>query len=392
MTIDAGAQGREERDRRRARRSRRAAGTTRCCRAGSGSTTLRFNKKIRVLYVTPHGDADGEGRSASTTRSTGSSPSTAPSCSERPSDVSPETTIYELHGKGTREMQFSVNAAGKIIQIATGLRPEVDFCRRAPAGRDARRAAHCARRGTRRSTTRPCRRSLGVRSPTARRSQPRREARGGPRRPVGRLAACAVVARWRRAARRGTKEIRVRGSCTAVAMVDRADVAASPKPGPRARAARHVRRPARRRRRSGVLAPRRLARRRVRWPGLGPARSCRRRRARRAAVRAARRAAACTRSCSCSTWRLSCCSERRRCPRTVRAARPSAIQPQMPEPATPYWSRSSTREAPPRSRIRQRPRWSMPVTRVPGEVASGVNSTTSIRPPTSAEPTRSSIR
>ena len=43
-------------------------------------------------------------------------------------------------------------------------------------------------------------------------------------------------------------------------------------------------------------------------------------------------AAACTRSCSCSTWRLSCCSERRRCPRTVRAARLSAIQPQSPEP------------------------------------------------------------
>ena len=46
---------------------------------------------------------------------------------ERGSDVSPETTIYELHGKGRREIQFSVNAAEKIFQIATGLRPEVDF-------------------------------------------------------------------------------------------------------------------------------------------------------------------------------------------------------------------------------------------------------------------------
>ena len=48
-----------------------------------------------------------------------------------------------------------------------------------------------------------------------------------------------------------------------------------------------------------------------------------------------RRAAAAARSCSCSTWRLSCCSERRRCPRTVGAEMWSASQPQMPAPATP---------------------------------------------------------
>ena len=71
------------------------------------------------------------------------------------------------------------------------------------------------------------------------------------------------------------------------------------------------------------------------------------------------------RSCSCSTWRLSCWSERRRCPRTVGAASRSAIQPEMPEPATPYGERSSTRvRRPRRSRRRQRPRWSMPVTEV----------------------------
>jgi hypothetical protein len=46
---------------------------------------------------------------------------------ERGSDVSPETRIFELHGKGTHEIQFSVNAQDRIFQIATGLRPEVDF-------------------------------------------------------------------------------------------------------------------------------------------------------------------------------------------------------------------------------------------------------------------------
>jgi hypothetical protein len=46
---------------------------------------------------------------------------------ERASDVSLETRIFELQGKGRREMQFSVNAEERIFQIATGLRPEVDF-------------------------------------------------------------------------------------------------------------------------------------------------------------------------------------------------------------------------------------------------------------------------
>ena len=51
--------------------------------------------------------------------------------------------------------------------------------------------------------------------------------------------------------------------------------------------------------------------------------------------RCERRCAAWRRRRSCSTWRLSCCSERRRCPRTVGAATCSATQPRMPEPATP---------------------------------------------------------
>ena len=51
--------------------------------------------------------------------------------------------------------------------------------------------------------------------------------------------------------------------------------------------------------------------------------------------RAPRRRAAARRSSSCSTWRLSCASERRRWPRTVGAATRSAIQPNRPAPATP---------------------------------------------------------
>ena len=92
-----------------------------------GLDTLRFNKKIRVLYVTRTAMPTAKGIRVNDTlnrlRSKYGSKLQA-----RPSDVSPETTIYELHGKGTREMQFSVNATTqKIFQIATGLRPEVDF-------------------------------------------------------------------------------------------------------------------------------------------------------------------------------------------------------------------------------------------------------------------------
>ena len=52
---------------------------------------------------------------------------------ERGSDVSPETTIYELHGKGTREIQFSVNAA----------RAGIDS--RSPTGAAARRSTSSRR-------------------------------------------------------------------------------------------------------------------------------------------------------------------------------------------------------------------------------------------------------
>jgi hypothetical protein len=91
-----------------------------------GLSTLRFNKKIRVLYVTRTAMPTAKGVRVNDTlgrlRSKYGS-----KLQERGSDVSPETRIFELHGKGTHEIQFSVNAQDRIFQIATGLRPEVDF-------------------------------------------------------------------------------------------------------------------------------------------------------------------------------------------------------------------------------------------------------------------------
>ena len=91
-----------------------------------GLTTLRFNKKIRVLYVTRTAMPTAKGIRVNDTLNRLRS-KYGSKLQERGSDVSPETRIFELHGKGTREMQFSVNAQDKIFQIATGLRPEVDF-------------------------------------------------------------------------------------------------------------------------------------------------------------------------------------------------------------------------------------------------------------------------
>ena len=91
-----------------------------------GLTTLRFKGKIRVLYVrrTAMPTAKGVRVNDSLARLLSKYGS---KLIERPSDVSPETRIFELHGRGAREIQFSVNAADRITQIATGLRPEVDF-------------------------------------------------------------------------------------------------------------------------------------------------------------------------------------------------------------------------------------------------------------------------
>jgi hypothetical protein len=91
-----------------------------------GLTTLRFNKKIRVLYVTRTAMPTAKGVRVNDTLNRLRS-KYGSKLQERGSDVSPETRIFELHGKGTREIQFSVNAQNRIFQIATGLRPEVDF-------------------------------------------------------------------------------------------------------------------------------------------------------------------------------------------------------------------------------------------------------------------------
>jgi hypothetical protein len=95
-----------------------------------GLDTLRFDGKIRVLYVT---------RTAMPTRRgirvndslTRLQEKYGTALVERPSDVSPETRIFELHGDGGREIQFSVSTlTNRIFQIATGLPPEVDFSER----------------------------------------------------------------------------------------------------------------------------------------------------------------------------------------------------------------------------------------------------------------------
>jgi hypothetical protein len=91
-----------------------------------GLGTLRFDKKIRVLYVTRTAMPTAKGIRVNDTVNRLKS-KYGSKLLERGTVVNPETTIYELHGKGRREMQFSVNAQDKIFQIATGLRPEVDF-------------------------------------------------------------------------------------------------------------------------------------------------------------------------------------------------------------------------------------------------------------------------
>ena len=91
-----------------------------------GLTTLRFNRKIRVLYVTRTAMPTAKGVRVNDTLNRLRS-KYGSKLQERGSDVIPETRIFELHGKGTREIQFSVNAQDRIFQIATGLRPEVDF-------------------------------------------------------------------------------------------------------------------------------------------------------------------------------------------------------------------------------------------------------------------------
>lgn len=91
-----------------------------------GLSTLRFKGKIRVLYVTRTAMPTAKGVRVNDTLNRLRS-KYGSKLQERPSDVSLETRIFELHGKGTREILFSINAQDRIFQIATGLRPEVDF-------------------------------------------------------------------------------------------------------------------------------------------------------------------------------------------------------------------------------------------------------------------------
>jgi hypothetical protein len=93
-----------------------------------GLQTLRFNQKIRVLYVTRTAMPTAKGVRVNDSLARLQS-KYGSKLTERPSDVAPDIRIFELHS-GSREMQFSVNAADRITQIATGLQPEVDFSER----------------------------------------------------------------------------------------------------------------------------------------------------------------------------------------------------------------------------------------------------------------------
>jgi hypothetical protein len=93
-----------------------------------GLQMLRFNLKIRVLYVTRTAMPTAKGIRVNDTLNRLQS-KYGSALTERPSDVSAETRIFVLQ-KGSREIQFSVNTEDRITQIATGLQPEVDFSER----------------------------------------------------------------------------------------------------------------------------------------------------------------------------------------------------------------------------------------------------------------------
>jgi hypothetical protein len=90
-----------------------------------GLTTLRYKQKIRVLYVTRTAmpTAKGVRVNDSLQRLQAKYGS---KLQERGSDVSATTRIFELHS-GNREIQFQVDERERIIQISTGLHPEIDF-------------------------------------------------------------------------------------------------------------------------------------------------------------------------------------------------------------------------------------------------------------------------
>ena len=90
-----------------------------------GLQTLRFDKKIRVLYVTRTVMPTAKGVRVNDTLNRLRS-KYGSKLLERASDVSAEVRIFELHD-GNREMHFKVDTEDRITEISTGLRPEVDF-------------------------------------------------------------------------------------------------------------------------------------------------------------------------------------------------------------------------------------------------------------------------
>src|SRR5215218_9414632 len=90
-----------------------------------GLQTLRFEKKIRVLYVTRTAMPTAKGVRVNDTLNRLRS-KYGSKLIERTSDVGPEVRVFELRD-GNREMHFKVSTADRITEISTGLRPEVDF-------------------------------------------------------------------------------------------------------------------------------------------------------------------------------------------------------------------------------------------------------------------------
>jgi hypothetical protein len=90
-----------------------------------GLQTLRFDKKIRVLYVTRTAMPTSKGIRVNDSLARLQS-KYGSKLIERPSDVSAETRIFELRS-GSHEMHFSVSTDDRVTEISTGLLPQVDF-------------------------------------------------------------------------------------------------------------------------------------------------------------------------------------------------------------------------------------------------------------------------
>jgi hypothetical protein len=90
-----------------------------------GLTTLRMKGKIRVLYVSRTAMPTAKGIRVYDTLERLQS-KYGSKLAEQPSDVSSQTRIFTLT-QGSREMKFTVGLDNRITEIATGLKPEVDF-------------------------------------------------------------------------------------------------------------------------------------------------------------------------------------------------------------------------------------------------------------------------